>query len=110
MKDFVKFEPDFPNSEYLKGEELIGKTLEIKAVVLKKGETSEYFVILANVDGKEISFSNGGAVIVDKLKLACKEFKMPCLINERVTFPEEIRAKLVYKMSPTSKRMYYTFE
>jgi len=114
--DFAKGEPAFPDAEYTKAEDLVSTdknkiNLKIEALALRKGVQqgvpSEYFIVLANANGKKVSFSCGSTVVMDKLNKAIAHFKLK--VNEEsgmVTFPETIDCNLVEVKSKKSGRVY----
>lgn len=67
FSDVVKNDPVYPDSEYIQDKkELIGKTFIINEFTEVEGGDGNYAVVLAEKEGKKISFSIGG-VVYDQL-------------------------------------------
>lgn len=108
--DVVKTEPAFPNAENVKGETLVDKELTIKGCATRTGGDGDFLVVLADVEGKEISFSNGGKVIMDKIAQLCKADGVePDKETGVVMLKEPTTAKLIQTKSKEG-RFYYDLE
>tara|TARA_Y100000296_G_scaffold87211_1_gene130616 strand:- start:810 stop:1148 length:339 start_codon:yes stop_codon:yes gene_type:complete len=107
--DIVKSEPVFPDSESVKSESLVGKELSIKAMSEREGDKGQFLIVLATVEGKEISFSCGGVAVVGKLRQVKDHFKLEADDSGVFTFPETVEVTFVERKSQGG-RNYYDLE
>ncbi|MDD5059410.1 MAG: hypothetical protein PHQ60_16255 [Sideroxydans sp.] len=98
--------PVFEEAEQQKVEDLLGKDLSIKGYASRTGETGEFLVINADLDGKNISFANGGRVIVEKLKRVAEIDEVTPDDNMVVMFKSPVDAK-IKQIKSKEGRMYY---
>jgi len=108
-EDIWKDEPAFPDSENVKSETLVNKDISILAYADREGADGEFVVIQAKDGDKEISFSNGGKVVVEKVRKARKHFKMEDNEKKLYVFPSPVDTKLV-EIKSKEGRTYYNLE
>ena len=79
FSDVVTTEPVYPEAEYMPDKkDLLGKAIILHSFTKAESSKGEYAVVLAEQDGKKISFSIGGVVFEqlvkakDKLPLEAK--------------------------------------
>ena len=98
MKKFsevAKEDVAFPNARYIENkDEIKGKTLIIKDSKEIEGDKGVFSAVLANLDGKDITFTIGGVVSTQLVKYKAK---MP------------FEAKIIEKKGKNG-RLYFTFE
>lgn len=99
----------FEDAEKVKSEDLIKKDLKVLAYALRKGDKGEFAIIKAEVDGKVISFSCGGKVIMEKLSKASGNWDLQLDEKKIITFPEPVEGKFIQTKSEEG-RMYFNFE
>ena len=105
--DIVKSENVFPDAEIVSSDELIGEHLNLKAFAVLEGKDGKYLVINA-LKGKDlISFSNGGSVVMAKIKKLSEHFELTPDENDVFTFPEDIECVFVSKKAKSSGRNYH---
>lgn len=107
--EITKTEPVYPETEYKKAEELIGKDLKIKGYALLTGREGDFAVINAEVENQNISFSCGGKVILEKLKKYLDYFKQE-LKNNKVEYKDVVEATLTYPKTKDGRYNYYDLE
>lgn len=91
------FEPAFPQATQVKKDDILGKEIVVKAfkkIKSAKNESGEAMIILAELDGKEVSFF--GATALDSTMERVKD-KLP------------LKATLVKEKSKETGKMYFTF-
>jgi YbbR domain-containing protein len=110
ISDICKSEPAFTDVNTVKADEILNKPLKIKAVAKREGD-GEYYIFKADCDNKEISFSNGGKAVVEKInKVVATVEKTQEAEGGVITFNEPVEATLVKKKSQATNRQYYDFE
>ena len=105
--DYVKLEPVFPEAEVVKSDDLVGELLTLKAFAELQGSDNKYLVIEALNKKNLISFSNGGSVVMTKIKKLAEHFELKPDDAGICRFPEDIECVFVKKKSKSSGRMYH---
>lgn len=89
-----KNEPIFPNAEQVKFDTLLNKVFVLKEYKTLVGDKGDFLVVLAEMDGKAISFATSSDAIVKHIKENVNSFPM--------------RVKAIEKKSKNG-RMYFDF-
>lgn len=108
--DIVKVEPVFPDSEVVKGENVIGKSLNILAFGTREGLNGKFLVVLAKAGSKKISFSVGASVVVEKLIKIQKHYNIEANPEGIVIFPEPVETTMIEVKSKKTGLNYYDLE
>ena len=104
----VKNEPAYPNAEKADSKDLLGKVIQIKGFTLAEGDKGQFAIINADFDGKDISFVNGGGVVLKALKTIAAHFGIE--VKEKpIVFKEAIECKFVEQKGKTG-RIYNNLE
>lgn len=98
MKDVdTGYEPAFPQATQVKKDDIIGKEIVVKAfkkIKSAKNESGEAMIILAELEGKEVSFF--GATALDSAMERVKD-KLP------------LKATIVKEKSKETGKLYFAF-
>jgi len=106
--DIVKDEKVFEDAEQVKCSAIIGKDIVIEAVCKRIGETGDYLIVQAQCEGKKISFSCGGRVVVEKLNKVATSFEQA--ITDQILVLKEIVEARIVEVKSNEGRVYYDLE
>jgi len=109
VSDYVSNEPAFPYAEQVKVDELVGEVLTFMGYASRTGETGEFYVLLVKHKDKELSFSNGGVVVMKVMKEIGEKQGVKENEDKVVLFNEGVKGKLTQKKSKDG-RLYYNIE
>ena len=109
LNEVIKDVEVFTDCEKVKSEDVKNLDLKIKAVAKMKGKDGDFLVIRADIGkDKEVAFSNGGKVVIEKLLRAVEELGVTW--DENIAaFDNDIETKIIEKKSE-SGRVYYDLE
>ena len=109
LNEVVKDVEVFTDCEKVKSEEVKMLDLRIKAIAKLQGKDGEFLVIKADAGKqKDVAFSNGGKVVVEKLLRAVNELNVKWADNVSV-FSEPLETRIIEKKSENG-RVYYDLE
>lgn len=102
----------FEDVERVDVETLINKDLALLSIARRSGSDGDFLIFKARLmdKNKPVSFTCGSKVILEKIKLVCKHFKIELgESGDPLDFPEAILGKLVSIKSQKSRHNYYDF-
>lgn len=108
ISDVIKDEA-FEGVEKVETKNLIDKEIVLRGFAERSGQTGAFYVVLADLDGRQVSFATGGEVVMHKIKSLLANYKVERNVDGCFMLPEPIVATIVERTSKAGK-VYHNLE